>query len=254
MIFNQQPVEPNFTYKALFNPQAKLRIQPLFDGFQCIVIDDFLRHPQAIVDFATANQDRFRYDSDNHFPGIEMDMGKNFALNFEQYFMLELRRYFGVRRQLGTACRISITNLAAEDLNPLQRLCHRDAESFPPGVGMAAAVVYLFRDAALGGTGFYRPKQSIEKTRQLLHTTQLTTSSASNALLNTAPAYLSASNDYFELVQTIPAKWNRAIFYTGTVFHAAHITQAHRLSSEPNTGRLALNGFFKFKQVMQSDK
>lgn len=238
-----------FNSRDIFNPDASIKVVPLFDGHNCIVIDDFLREPQALVDFANSKRSHFRYDADNYFPGLEMGMGREFALSLEQYFMLQMRRYFGARRQLGVSCRISMTTLQTHELNALQRLCHRDADTFPPGVGIAAAVVYLFQNADLGGTSFYRPKLSADATRELLSTALNATPEACTALLKTAPAYLHASNDYFELMHTVPAKWNRAIFYEGTIFHAAHITQPVLLNSEPNTARLALNGFFKFKKT-----
>lgn len=237
-----------FNSRDIFNPNATINIVPLFDGHNCIVIDDFLREPQTLVNFAMSKRAHFRYDADNYFPGLEMDLGREFALSLEQYFSLKMRRYFNARRQLGVACRISMTTLQVNELNALQRLCHRDADTFPEGVGIAAAVVYLFHDAALGGTSFYRPKLSDDKTRELLSNVQNASSEACTEILKTTPAYLHASNDYFELMQTIPAKWNRAIFYEGTIFHAAQITQPELLSSEPNSARLALNGFFKFKK------
>lgn len=235
--------------RDIFNPHASMQVVPLFNGHHCIVIDDFLREPQTLIDFAKSKRLHFRYDADNYFPGLEMDMGREFALSLEQYFVLQMRRYFAARRQLGVACRMSMTTLQAHELNSLQRLCHRDADTFPAGVGIAAAVVYLFQNPDLGGTSFYRPKLSADATRELLSTAQNATSEACTALLKTSPAYLNASNDYFELMQTIPARWNRAIFYEGTIFHAAHINQPTLLNSEPNTARLALNGFFKFKKM-----
>jgi hypothetical protein len=235
--------------RDIFNPNASIEVVPLFDGHHCIVVDNFLRQPQALVDFANSKRAHFRYDTDNYFPGLEMDMGREFALSLEQYFMLQMRRHFAARRQLGVACRLSMTTLQTHELKALQRLCHRDADIFPPGVGIAAAVVYLFQNPDLGGTSFYRPKLNADATRELLSTAQNATSEACTALLKTAPAYLHASNDYFELIHTVPAKWNRAIFYQGTIFHAAHIIQPGLLNSEPNTARLALNGFFKFKKT-----
>lgn len=235
--------------RDIFNPDASIRVVPLFDEHHCIVIDDFLREPQALVDFANSKRAHFLYDVDNYFPGLEMDMGREFALSLEQYFMLQMRRHFAARRQLGVSCRISMTTLQTHELSALQRLCHRDADTFPAGVGIAAAVVYLFQNNDLGGTSFYRPKLSADATRELLSTAQNATPEACTTMLKTSPAYLHASNDYFELMQTVPAKWNRAIFYEGTIFHAAHITQPALLNCEPRTARLALNGFFKFKKI-----
>lgn len=238
-----------FNGRDIFNPNATIKVVPLFDEHNCIVIDDFLRDPKALVSFAKSNRANFLYDEDNYFPGLEMGMGREFALSLEQYFTLQMRRYFNARRQLGVSCRISMTTLQASELNSLQRLCHRDADTFPDGVGIAAAVVYLFQDSKLGGTSFYRPKLSDDVTRELLKKAQESSSETCTTLLNTKPGYLNASNEYFELMETITAKWNRAIFYEGTIFHAAQITQPNALTNDPETARLALNGFFKFKKM-----
>lgn len=232
----------------LFNPAAKIQRIPLFDGHHCVVIDDFLNDPKALLDHACEQRNAFRYDHDNFFPGLEANLGRQFAIALEQYFMLHLRPHFQARRELGVACRMSMTTLQPTQLHPLQRLCHRDAESFPPGVGIAAAVVYLFDHPALGGTSFYRPRRSDDEVRQLLHRLQHASSEVCDQVLETKPAYLHASNAYFELMHTVEAKWNRAIFYEGTIFHAAQITQAELLNDDPRSARLALNGFIKIKK------
>lgn len=233
---------------TLFNPHAVVQRLPLFDGHYCLVIDNFLREPHALVDFAQRHRHAFRYDNDNYFPGVEINMGRQFALALEQFFMLELRPYFHARRQLGVACRMSMTTLQPRQLHPLQRLCHRDAESSPPGMGIAAAVVYLFDRPDLGGTSFYRPKLGIADTRQLLTDLQHASTQVCNETLQAPASYLHASNAYFELMHTVEAKWNRALFYEGTIFHAAQIAQPTLLNDDPSTARLALNGFLKFKK------
>ena len=55
---------------------------------------------------------------------------------------------------------------------------------------------------------------------------------------------MTASNAYFERIATVPAAWNRLIFYDGGLFHSAHIEQPALLASDPTRGRLTLNGFF----------
>jgi Rps23 Pro-64 3,4-dihydroxylase Tpa1-like proline 4-hydroxylase len=63
-----------------------------------------------------------------------------------------------------------------------------------------------------------------------------------------APRYMTASNEWFEQVATVPAKFNRAIFYDGSVFHAAQIERPQLLTDDPATGRLTLNGFFRYRR------
>jgi hypothetical protein len=233
---------------AQFNPHAKIEVLTLFEGHQCVVIDDFLLNPQEIVDFAGQGQAGFRYDQDNYFPGLEMDMGRLFALQFEQYFMLKLRPYFHVRRNLGSACRISMTTLQTDQLHPLQRLCHRDAETLPAGMGIGASVVYLFDRPELGGTSFFQPAQGLDQVSDLLQLAAQGDNALLTEQIQQAASYCHQSNPWFELKHTIEAKWNRAIFYEGTVFHAAHIRDATLLSEQVAQSRLCLNAFFRFKK------
>ena len=56
--------------------------------------------------------------------------------------------------------------------------------------------------------------------------------------------YLSGGNRYFERLAQVPAAWNRMLFYNGGLFHSGDITAPARLSADPRSGRLTLNGFF----------
>lgn len=200
-----------------------------------------------MVDFALAQRAQFVEDPDNYYPGLELPLSREIAISLDQFFMQHIRHALGARRNNGVSCRLSMATIAPQNLHPLQRLCHRDAEVFPPGESMGASVLYLFKDAALGGTSFYKPKKPLDEIRQLLQLGSTVSNEELTSLINTAPAYMHASNAYFELVSTIPPAWNRAIFYSGTVFHAAQIDRPELLNADPAQGRLTMNGFFKFR-------
>ena len=72
---------------------------------------------------------------------------------------------------------------------------------------------------------------------------------AASGALSPPAAYLTASNDCFEQVASVPAAFNRAIFYDGEIFHAAQIEAPHLLTDDPMTGRLTMNGFFRYRRV-----
>ena len=59
-----------------------------------------------------------------------------------------------------------------------------------------------------------------------------------------ARGYLAGSNAWFERLLSVPAKWNRLIFYDGALFHSGDIDHPERLDPDPARGRLTLNGFF----------
>ena len=129
-------------------------------------------------------------------------------------------------------------------LRPLQRACHHDNYASSPTQCFPASVLYLFKDPDLGGTSFYRPRQPEADTHALLDAWADMADEEFTRLTGAAPAYLTSSNDHFELLATIPAAYNRAIFYDGSVFHSSHITRPELLSSDPAKGRLTLNGFW----------
>ena len=55
--------------------------------------------------------------------------------------------------------------------------------------------------------------------------------------------YMTDSNEIAERLCTIPARFNRMIFYSGTVPHSAAITAPELLSKDFRKGRLTLNLF-----------
>lgn len=225
----------------MFNPRPTVRYVPITGGHTCAVVDDFLLDPQRLIAHAVAQRDQFAIDSSNFYPGPELGLPKEFAFALDEFFMLHVRRSLGARRTVSVSGRLSLATLTGNALSGLQRLCHRDAAAFPPGEGLAASVAYLFDAPSMGGTSFYVPKHSLEETAALLRR-------VADGDVEIAPGYMTASNEWFEQVATVPAKFNRVIFYNGTVFHAAQIERPQLLTGDPATGRLTLNGFFRYRR------
>jgi hypothetical protein len=234
----------------MFNPQATLRQIPIPGHKPCLVIDNFLLDPDAMVAFAAERRDAFAHQGGNFFPGPEVDMGAPFSALLGEYFTLHVRRLLGARRTLEVSSRLSMVTRPPALLHPAQRLCHRDSMvgtrrvRHEAGEAIAASVLYLFKDSGLGGTSFYVPRQPVPQMNALFAQAMAGPGPAFDAMLQAGPAYLGASNDYFEQVCTIPAAYNRAIFYDGAIFHSAQIDAPERLSQDPALGRLTLNGFF----------
>jgi Family of unknown function (DUF6445) len=63
--------------------------------------------------------------------------------------------------------------------------------------------------------------------------------------------YMTGSNGWFERIGAVPARFNRLILYSGDIFHTGDITAPERLSGDPRTGRLTLNGFFVCKRSLE---
>ena len=57
------------------------------------------------------------------------------------------------------------------------------------------------------------------------------------------PRYKNESNEAAELLDVVPARFNRFVFYPGDLPHSAFITDPALLSGDPARCRLTLNFF-----------
>lgn len=230
----------------MFNPRPTIQLLPITATETCVVVDDFLLDPQAMVDFAVREQARFA-DASSFYPGPELKMPE-LAGALEEFFTLHVRRALGARRTLAASCRLAIATRTPEQLKPLQRICHCDVGVLPQGEGAAAMVAYLFRDARLGGTSFYVPRGPREEANAVVAEAARMDNRAFTQLIGTAPGYMSGSNRFFEKVLETPARWNRALFYSADVFHSGQIAAPELLAADPARGRLTMNGFFRTRR------
>jgi hypothetical protein len=227
-----------------FNPRPLLQAVAIGDGQQAWVVDDVLLNPDALVDLAARHPLALQRPRGYAFPGLEWWMPPEFADRLGEFFRQFVRGQLGGRRTVEMSCRLSMVNFAPHELAPHQWQCHRDLQGQQPGRIILAAVLYLFRDPALGGTSFFRPRQSAEATQQMMHDALALDGPAFSRAHGVAPGYIQGSNAWFEHTATLPARFNRMVFYNGAVFHAGDIQHPDRLGSDPRTGRLTLNGFF----------
>ncbi len=228
----------------MFNPDARIERVSLAPGRDAWVVDDVLLAPHIVRDWAIRERGCFSASPYNAYPGLEWRMGPEVSGPLSEFFMLRLRPAMGARRTLSMYSRLSLATLQPGQLSPLQRLCHRDRLSAGPKQAVIACTLYLFDDPALGGTGFYAPRRPMPELDADIHRWNTMSSDNFSVELGAPPAYLVGSNAHFELLGTVPAAFNRAVFYDGSAFHSSHITAPEKLTDDPATGRLTLNGFF----------
>jgi hypothetical protein len=224
-----------------FNPTPRVQLQPLLNGAQAVVIDDALTDPQGLVDWAAHQafaQPVYPY------PGVVHDMPPQAQQRMQDFFLLHVRQHLGVRRVQDLALRLSLATTPPDELAPVQWLCHRDRLAVQ-GSGMlfAACVLYLFHNPALGGTSFFRPRQSVAETEALVADSQAMPAADFSRRYGLQPGYMDGSNAYFEQVAHVGAAWNRVVFYDGSLFHTAEVGPAQPLAADPRAGRLTLNAF-----------
>jgi hypothetical protein len=233
-----------------FNPNPRIQVLQPVPELVVVVVDDALLEPHRLRQFAIDEAARFQPAPFNAFPGNQFPFVDDLSARLNDFFIQQVRGFLapsmGIRKAVRMWSRLSMVSLPPEKLQPMQSICHRDTSELEANQCMAASVLYLFYDERLGGTCFFRPKQSAEDTALLVHDSSTLNAAEFEAKRGVAPGYHAASNAYFDLIGSVPPKFNRMIFYDGGIFHSGHITQPELLTSDPATGRLTLNGFFVF--------
>lgn len=229
------------------NPAAQLRTRSIAPGLDCVVVDDFLADPGALRAWARSHRDDFSYE-EGSYPGETLSVPAECLEAVYAFIRNRMSRQFGfLRGDLRLSALMSLTTQPPETFNVLQRLPHTDPGA-EAGRANFAALVYLFDDPALGGTGFYEFTDRdliASATRRFARSPE-----AAERLLalrfpefNEAPRYVTGSTSFARLLASIPAKFNRLVFYSGDIPHSAMIEDARRLTTVVDTGRLTLNVF-----------
>jgi hypothetical protein len=229
------------------NPGAEITVRHIDGDDYCVVVDDFLRRPGELVEFSVANSAAFE-PQDIGYPGVLCDVERTAMDDIHRFIRSRMSRQFSFfKGDIRTSTYLSMATRLPAELAPLQRLPHSDPRANPERRNYAA-LIYLFDDPELGGTGFYRwtNRELIEQATAM----EMDTAGSSANFLEEhlemyrqPPQYMTGSNEVAELLLEIPARHNRLLFYSGDVPHSAHIPHPGRLSADFAKGRLTLNCF-----------
>ena len=229
------------------NPELDIRLKRVTDEHAYVVIDDFLQDPGAIVDFCCEHANEFSIP-ERSYPGPLFAVSNDAMSEIARFIRSTMSGTFSfLKGGITTSTFLSMVTLQPDQLSNLQRLCHTDPRQREDRRNFAA-LVYLFEDQRLGGTGFYRWKER----EQIEAATILDLEDSGKALTflqerfptyNQPACYMTESNEIAELLQSIPARFNRFIFYSGDLPHSAGIAMPELLSEDFRTGRLTLNCF-----------
>ncbi len=233
----------------MFNSRPRIEVIPIHGPHACLVIDDAFLEPERLVAFAQERRDDFAQAPFNAYPGRELRMAERFSAQLDDFFRLHVRARLGARRTLRMYSRLAMVTTPPHELQPRQSICHRDRLDFGANQCIAASVLYLFKEPALGGTSFFVPIQPQSEIDRLVHDSGTLDADAFAARYALPRDYMRDSNAFFGRVLTVPARWNRLIFYDGTIFHSGDSAHPEMLTDEPGAGRLTLNGFFTCSRV-----
>ncbi len=226
------------------NPAARLEVVQLANGAKVYVVDDFAQDPDALVRFVQAETGQFKALPGHPYPGLQLGLPESTAAELDHFFRERLREPLQLGASLGMFGRFSRVVQDAATLDARQRICHRDDTGLDPSEVMSACVHYLFKDEQLGGTVFFRSLMPEAETQAFLRDANTLNGAAFGEKYGLPAAYMTESSRYFELIGRVPARWNRAVFYDGAIFHSGDI-QGPLAAYQAGMGRLTVNGFFK---------
>ncbi|HEX4858720.1 MAG TPA: DUF6445 family protein [Usitatibacteraceae bacterium] len=228
----------------VFNPDAPASVVELAPGREVIIFDEALKNPEALVALACTQRRELQVSPHNAYPGVMFPLHETIRDRATEFFQGTVRSRLGARRVRHANVRLAMVTTPPDQLQARQTIPHRDSQTLEAGECIIASVLYLFHDASLGGTAFYRARRSDLETRQLIHDSSTLDAVTFERVHGIARAYFSGSNNWFEHLATVPARWNRLIFYDGGEFHSGSIDAPERLTEDPAQGRLTLNGFY----------
>ncbi len=230
------------------NKNAKIRQQAIAGDQYCVIVDDFLQNPHEIVEYAVRHAGEFSMPERGNYPGPLRRVDGDAMTDIYGFIRSKMTKHFPfLRGNMRLWTFLSMTTTRPDKLSHRQRICHTDPTSAPNRT-CYAALIYLFENKSLGGTGFYRWKEP-ELVREAKAIEREDPDKSLAFLQENFPAfrkpacYMTGSNEIAELLCTIPARFNRLVFYSGLVPHSASITAPELLSNDTRKGRLTLNIF-----------
>ena len=230
------------------NSEVMIQREPISEDMDCVIIDNFLQDPQKIIEYAAIHGGEFSTPERGNYPGPLLRMDGDAMTDIYRFIRYQMTKHFPfLRGNMSLWTFLSMVTTPANELSYLQRMCHIDPTT-APGRTCYAALIYLFDNEELGGTGFYRWRdpELVEQAK----TAEREHPGKSLAFLREhfptyrePPCYMTSSNEIAELLCTIPSRFNRMVFYSGNIPHSASITAPELLSEDYKQGRLTLNVF-----------
>jgi Family of unknown function (DUF6445) len=209
-----------------------------------LVIDDFLRDPEAMVRYA-ANEARFQ-PSTAMYPGIVAPVPDAYIHALLEVLGPMLGPTFGVLVDTAFLSDgfFAILTFPPEKLHFRQRLPHVD--DYDPGM---IAILHYF--TTQGGTALYRHRATGYEALDREKNQRMQSLNAQEIAARPAlpPEYMRGSNRLFEQTACLKAKFNRLIAYRGSILHSMVVDDNTTLNPNPRVGRLTTNVFLRFERA-----
>ena len=217
-----------------------------------IVIDDFLPDAQSMVD-VIAQSHRFEKKTDDFYPGVRSHAPDAYVAHLHHALPALFADLNGAlvdtsQPQLAMA-QLSVANQHPSQLSPIQCIPHIDTQRDNEW----ALVHYLFC-APLGGTAFYRHKETgLERVcaSQYHHYFSTLKRQATSVGLP-AKAYINGDTAMFKQIACVEARFNRALLYPANLLHSGCLpddidqTASHGRHLDIKHARLTANASILF--------
>ncbi|TMP29021.1 hypothetical protein CWB99_09630 [Pseudoalteromonas rubra] len=219
---------------------AHLKIEKItLDECHCdvYVVDDFLENPEEVQAFAQKSAYFNPIGKDGTlYPGIRDAL----PLPYHRVLSALLTTLFeGVEPQIHR-CMLSLITQQPEQLLSVQKMPHIDSTD-----NQEYASVHYLCGPHMGGTSIYRFKPANrvrfdqDSQDEIMAMVNMVESQQQDP-----DGYLNGSNQLFEQVLNIEAKFNRLVLYPSNILHSANV-HPHSISANPSNGRLTVASFFR---------
>jgi hypothetical protein len=205
-----------------------------------ILIDDYLDDPDSLVEIA-ANGPAFAPNGP-YYPGIRAPFPEAALPGLLTPILPLLQSHFEYKTgAVLRECNFSLVTTPPTDLMPIQRLPHFDSLED----GRVAALLFLGKGPANGGTAFYRQHstgfESVDAARYPHFAEALNADVARFGL--PAQNYVADDSPMYETLAIHESRYNRMLVYASATLHSGRIPDDFTFNADPRLGRLTVNAF-----------
>lgn len=210
------------------------------EGAPVIVIDNFARAPESLVDIA---ETLTFADHGEYYPGPRAHAPKSYFAGVADIVAPIARSAFGGKTSVRLIRALySIATRPPSALSLAQRVPHIDSID-----RNSIAVVHYLCGPNHGGTAFYRHRSTgFEMIDAPRHAQFLGALKADFEKLGAPPpSYIDGDTAIFERIHRVDPKFNRAVIYPGNLLHCAELSNDTPLSASLRSGRLTIAIFLQ---------
>jgi len=218
------------------NPHARVSLRRLGrEGLPLAIIDEAFLEPDTLVRAAEATA--FIPPPHTVYPGLNAPPPPAYGGMLIQVLRPLLHQVFGVPMQapMLPSSFFALATAAPETLDPVQKVPHHD--STDPFI---FATVHFLCRGEQGGTAFYRHVPTGFEYVDAERAPDYASRMRQEVAAQPNPAHAGRDTPNYELIDEVPAVFNRVILYRSISLHSGLLGQS-TLSPDPRTGRLTLN-------------